>query len=207
MKGLTRKQRQIIAFIEGFTVENGYPPTVSEVAKHFDIAGPTAFQHIRALREKGYLERSSKARSLMIKRSASVPHFSLSLSVPLLGRISAGAPLLSEEHVEGHVGFPKEHMPSNCLEDELFALRVFGESMRDLGIMDGDVVIAHQSDSASNGDIAVALVEGSETTVKSFYKHKDKIELRPANEEYEPQFYPFEEVNVQGVVIALQRIF
>lgn len=205
MKGLTTKQQEILDFIDMFNRREGMAPTVYEIADYFDIKSATAFAHLRALQRKGYVSRTSKARSLTLVRSDHPRHLSLTLSIPLLGRISAGAPLLAEEHVEQTLTYDPGLLPKGVGGHKLFALRVFGESMRDLGIMDGDIVMARQTASPSIGDIVVAMVEG-ETTVKTLYiADEGTIELRPSNPDFESQFYPADKVFVQGVVFALHR--
>lgn len=207
MKGLTTKQSEILDFIEHFMNQNNMAPTVYEIAEHFDIKSATSFAHIRALQRKGYITRSSKARSMALTRMTSMPkHLSLTLSVPVLGRISAGMPLMAEEHIERTIQFDPKLLPGSAGGSEIFALQVNGESMRDAGILDGDYVVAQAVTNASLGDIVVAMVNG-ETTVKYLYIHQNKVELRPANDEFEPQFYPLEEVFIQGKVVALQRTF
>lgn len=206
MKGLTDKQQEILDFVDQFSRREGMAPTVYEIADYLGIKSATAFAHLRALQRKGYVSRSSKARSLTLLRSDSPRHLSLILSIPILGRISAGAPLLAEEHVESTIQFDPRLLPRGAGGHQVFGLRVFGESMRDLGIMDGDIVIAKQTHTASLGDIVVALVD-NETTVKSLYIKDDTVELRPANPAFESQFYPLDRVFIQGVVIALHRTY
>ena len=207
MKGLTSKQGEILQFIEDFINSKGMAPTVYEIADHFDIKSATSFAHIRALQRKGYLTRSSKARSLALTRSTTMPkHLSLTLSVPVLGRISAGMPLLAEEHVENTIQFDPKLLPPSAGSEEIFALEVNGESMREAGILDGDYIVARTASTARIGDIVVAMVNG-ETTVKYLYIHQNQVELRPANSEFKTQFYGIDEVHIQGVVIALQRTF
>ena len=206
MKGLTDKQQEIMDYISEFTHREGMAPTIFEISDHFQIQSATVFSHIRALQRKGYVNRSSKARSLALTQSNKPRHFSLSLSIPILGRISAGAPLLSEEHVEQHISFDPTLLPRQTGGHKLFGLRVQGESMRDLGIMDGDLLIAKQTETASIGDVVIAMVDG-ETTVKSLYLSDCKWELRPANPAYKSRFYPLDDLVIQGVVVALQRTF
>ncbi|MCM8525882.1 MAG: transcriptional repressor LexA [Lentisphaeraceae bacterium] len=207
MKGLTSKQEEILQFIEDFINSKGMAPTVYEIADHFDIKSATSFAHIRALQRKGYLTRSSKARSLALTRSTTMPkHLSLTLSVPVLGRISAGMPLLAEEHIENTIQFDPKLLPPSAGSEEIFALEVNGESMREAGILDGDYIIARTAATARIGDIVVAMVNG-DTTVKQLFIHQNQVELRPANSEFKTQFYGIDEVHIQGVVIALQRTF
>ena len=196
MKGLTDKQQEILDFISDFTRQEGMAPTIYEISSHFDIKSATAFAHVRSLQRKGYVNRSSKARSLTLLNTDRPKHLSLSLSIPILGRISAGAPLLAEENIERKVT-----MDPSCLPKGV------GESMRDLGILDGDIVIAKQTNEASIGDIVIALVDGGETTVKSLYITDGQWELRPANKDFKSRFYPLDKLSIQGVVVALQRTY
>ncbi len=207
MKGLTAKQEEFLNFIEKFINTQGMAPTVYEIADHFEIKSATSFAHIRALQRKGYLTRSSKARSIALTRTTTMPkHLSLTLSVPVLGRISAGMPLMAEEHVENTIQFDPKLLPSSAGSEEIFALQVNGESMREAGILDGDYVIAAAASTASIGDIVVAMVNG-DTTVKFLYIANNQVELRPANSEFKSQFYSPEEVSIQGKVVALQRTY
>jgi len=206
MKGLTGKQQEILDFIDMFMRRESMAPTVYEIADNFSIKAATAFAHVRALQRKGYVTRSSKARSLSLVRADSPRHLSLTLSVPVLGRISAGAPLLAEEHVEDTIQFDPTLLPRGAGGHPIFGLRVVGESMRDAGILDGDIVIARQASTASIGEVVVALVD-NETTVKTLYVQNNQIELRPANKSYKSQFYSLDHVYIQGVVIALHRTY
>jgi len=131
---------------------------------------------------------------------------SLTISIPVLGRISAGMPLLAEEQVETTILFDPKLLPRGAGGHRIFGLKVVGDSMRDEGILDGDVVIARQAEVASIGDIVVALVDDG-ATVKSLYFRDGLIELRPANPAYEPQIYEADQVFIQGVVIGLQRTY
>ena len=200
MKTLTEKQKNILEFIEEFLDREGMAPTVYEIAAHFDIKTSTVFAHLRALQRKKQLSRSSKARNNRNK----VPQGAL--LIPLLGRVNAGAPAESLEYKEGEVCISSTLAP-DCPPENLFALRVQGESMRDLGIYEGDIVIVAQTAvKPRSGDIVVALLQGGEVTVKSFFpKTQGRIELRPANPEYNVQIYPASEVSIQGRVIELRR--
>jgi repressor LexA len=191
--------------ITSFHRDNGMPPTVYEIADAFGVSTPTAFSHLQALQKKGYIERSSKARSLSLLRTAAPQHLSLSLSVPILGRISAGEPLFAEQHVEEHLTIDPTIVPGGASGHRLFGLRVRGESMRDLGILDGDIVIARDQPDAKPGDVVVALVEDEEATIKTFHPDGEVIELLPANSDFAPQRYAADQVRIQGVVVALQR--
>lgn len=205
MKGLTEKQKNILEFIEEFSEKEGMAPTVYEIADHFDIKTSTVFAHIRALQRKNELTRSSKARSIALTKPKRKPkHMSFMLPIPLLGRINAGLPLDSQEYKEGEF-YVDPQILGGIDAKKAFALKVAGESMRDLGIFDEDIVIVKQNEEYKAGDIVVALVD-DETTVKSYYPLKGgRVELRPANVDFIPQVYPSSQVKLQGVVIALQR--
>jgi repressor LexA len=207
MKGLTTKQREFLAFIEKFSNNEGMAPTVYEIADQFGIKTSTVFAHLQALQKKGYLTRSSKARSISLSKKVSNiqgdPDSSPMVEIPLIGRVCAGLPVDSPELREGTISCDPAFLGGNI--SNLFALTVTGESMREIGILDGDVVIAQQTHNIRRGDVVVALVE-NQTTVKSYFPAADaKIELRPANPEFKSQFYPLESVTIQGKIVSLQR--
>lgn len=204
MRGLTDKQQGILDFIEEFGRREGMSPTVYEVAEHFVIKPATAFAHLRALQRKGFIERSSKARSVTLTHRRGPKHLSLTLSVPLVGRISAGLPLLAEENVEESLQIDPGLLPFGIGGHRLFALRVNGDSMRDAGILDKDLIIAKECATPQIGDIVVALVDG-EATVKTFRLGDGVVELHPANPAYHVQTYRFRDVLIQGIVVALYR--
>lgn len=206
MRDLTEKQKNILDFIDEFFERENMAPTVYEIADHFGIKTSTVFAHLKALQRKKQLERSSKARSISLtgRKRKSVPHMSFALSIPLLGRINAGMPADSPAQLAED--FPVcGKLAELAKSHSLFALQVSGESMRDLGIFDGDIVIVQSDCKVKNGDVVVALVN-NETTVKSYFLLENKkVELRPANTDYPVQCYPASEVALQGKVIALHR--
>ncbi|NLG14191.1 MAG: transcriptional repressor LexA [Lentisphaerae bacterium] len=208
MKGLTDRQQEILDFISEFTRQEGMAPTNSEIAHRFDIKSATAFAHVKALERKGYVTRSSKARSLSVLHADRPKHLSLTLSVPILGRISAGVPLLAEENIERKIQVDPAMLPRGLGGHKLFGLIVQGDSMKDMGIYEGDIVIAKKVEQASIGDIVIAIVEGGETTIKSLYLSDSmQYELRPANKEYRSRYYDYDKLAIQGVVVALQRLY
>lgn len=206
MKGLTDKQQAMLDYIAHFMRTEGMAPTVYELAEHFGIKSATALAHLRALQRKGYVNRSSKARSLTLVHSPTPRQDELVLRVPILGRVSAGVPLLAETQVEGEAILDPCLLPPGAGGHCLFGLRVQGESMRNAGILDGDVVVAKQTNRAAIGDVVVAMV-GNETTVKTLFLEQGTVELRPANPDFQSLFYPLDKVAIQGVVIALQRTY
>lgn len=205
MRGLTDKQRNILDFIENFSERQGMSPTVYEIADHFKIKTSTVFAHIKALQRKKYLTRSSKARSISLREHKRQPkHMSFVLPIPILGRINAGAPAFGVENQEGEVYCDREFIGKQNPKF-LFALKVQGESMRDMGILDGDLVIVKKTSDVKSGDVVAALID-NETTVKCYHAlPRQQVELRPANREFKPQIYSSDDVDIQGVVIGLQR--
>lgn len=203
---LTQKQQNILDFIDEFNRRENMSPTIDEIAYRFKITSATVFAHLRALQRKGYIDRSSKARSLLLTRSNSPKHLSVNLSIPILGRISAGQPLFAEQNIEQTIQIDPSMLPWGVGGHRLFGLYISGDSMIDKGMFNGDLIIAKEHTAAEIGSIVIALVKDSnEATVKSFYLQDNKIELRPANTSFKSQFYNFDEVLIQGIVIALYR--
>jgi repressor LexA len=206
MKALTEKQKSMLDYIEDFIEQEGMAPTVYEIADFFSIKTSTVFAHLRALQRKSHITRTSKARSISVKSStkAKPKHMSFLLPIPLLGRINAGSPADSLEYKEGEI-FIDPSMISTKDANNVFALKVQGQSMRDLGIYEDDIIIVEKIDNVNAGDIVVALVQ-EETTVKSYFPLRGgRVELRPANNEFNTQVYPDAHVQIQGKVVGLQR--
>ncbi|MBR6471605.1 MAG: transcriptional repressor LexA [Victivallales bacterium] len=207
MKGLTDKQKMILDFINQFGQTEGMAPTINEISSHFGVTAATAFAHVRALQRKGLLNRSSKARSISLPGMQNMHHFSMNLSIPLLGRISAGAPGETEEHIEKYITLDPSLLSRKVTAGaKLFAVKVQGESMRDAGILDGDILIAQKTDSVKVGEVVIALVDDA-VTVKYIYLTKGQWELRPANPDFQSRFVPLDDLKVQGSVIGLVRKF
>lgn len=200
-KDLTKRQRQIFDFIIECVRERGMPPTIAEIGEEFGIASTNGVNdHLVALERKGFIERSSKARGIVITDKASVNLYRSEVGVlPLVGRVAAGCPILAEENIEGHVP-----VDASMAQRQAFCLRITGDSMIEDGIFDGDIIIVDQTKKANRGDVVVALVD-DEATVKHFYPEGATIELRPANSAMETMRFPAQEVSLQGVVVALQR--
>ncbi len=207
-RGLTVRQRSILEFIARSARKNGYPPTIAEIGEKFGIPSTNAVNdHLVSLERKGYIEReASKARSIRITRGALAKLMEEEAqeapgTLPLLGRVAAGTPLLAEENVEARI--PVEE---RLARRHAFCLRVTGDSMIEDGILDGDIIIVDQERAPKKGDIVVALVDG-EATVKHLYPEGKTVELRPANAAMDTMRFPAEDVAVQGVVVGLQRRF
>lgn len=207
MKKMTEKQKNILDFIEDFLERETMAPTVHEIAEHFSIEASTVFAHLRSLQQKKQLARSSKTRGTVQTKPRRKSHLlSFALPIPLLGRINAGLPCASNEFKEGEIYVDPELLERKGAKNA-FALRIQGDSMRDLGIYDADIVIVKQINASDvkDSDIVVALVD-NENTVKSYFSAPgNQLELRPANASFQSQFYPACEVVIQGKVIGLHR--
>lgn len=195
MKPLTEKQQKVLAFVKE-RLQDGIPPTVREICEATGIKSTsTVHAYLKRLEDEGYIDRRSG-----LNRAIRLPGESVT-RVPLLGKVTAGMPILAVEEVEDYVPFSGgSHYPAG----ELFALRVSGTSMINAGILDRDVVIVQRTNTAQNGDIVVALV-GDEATVKRIFVEKDHIRLQPENDAFEPIIV--KEAIVLGKVISLVRYF
>ncbi len=201
-KELTARQRELLEFIERFTAEEGYPPTIVEMGRAMGIRSKNGVNdHLIALQRKGYITRSSRARSIRVLRGVDVRPVPAAARVPLLGRVAAGEPVISDQYIEGY-----EPVTPELAEGTSFALKVEGDSMVDDGILPGDTVIVRHGTVPRDGDVVVALVD-NETTIKRFYRRDGAIELRPANRTMHPITVAADRVTVQGVVLALHRRF
>jgi len=200
-KELTGRQREILDYIIECIRERGLPPTIAEIGEEFGIASTNGVNdHLVALEKKGFIERSSKARGILITDKAAVNLYQSEVGVlPLVGNVAAGQPILAEENIEGQIP-----VDAQMAQRRAFCLRVHGDSMIEDGILDGDIIIVDQDKRARAGDVVVALVE-DEATVKHFFPKGSTVELRPANSTMETMFFPARAVNLQGVVVALQR--
>ncbi|MFC1650419.1 transcriptional repressor LexA [Candidatus Latescibacterota bacterium] len=174
-KKLTARQEDILSFIKDFAIEKGYPPTIPEIQEEFNIKSPNgANNHLKALIRKGYITRdSSRARALNI--------IGLKEGLPILGNVAAGAPILAEENLAGYFKMQDLYKSS----DNVFMLRVKGESMIKAGIFDGDYVIVRMQQTVDAGEIGVALIDG-EATVKRIYCDGNIVELVPENDAMKP---------------------
>ncbi|GMU81865.1 MAG: transcriptional repressor LexA [Phycisphaerales bacterium] len=197
---LTPKQLRLLTYIRDYTNARGYAPTMQELADEFEISKVTVFEHISSLQEKGYLKRSRhKARSLQLNASYEFPD-ERPTKLPLVGRIAAGRPI---EAIEDREILDLETMFVSRYPT--FVLRVRGDSMIEDNICDGDFVICERRETARDGEVVVALVDGEEATLKRLYRTPGGIKLQPANPAYEPIIS--KNVQVQGVVVGLLRQF
>ncbi len=195
---LTKRQSEIFEFIKAQIDKTGYPPTVREIGSALGLHSPsTVHAHLAKLERAGILRRDpSKPRAIeiLVERTKRV----MRPAVPLVGQVAAGTPILAEENIEDQL-----EMPAVIgADDGDYALRVRGDSMRDAGILEGDYVVVHPTEDASNGEIVVAMIE-DEATVKRLYREKDAIRLQPENPAYEPIIS--QEAEVLGRVIGVFR--
>jgi repressor LexA len=197
----TKRQQAILDYIIECIRENGYPPTIAEIGVPFGITSTNGVNdHLVALERKGYIERSSKARGIHVTPKAAADLYRPEISMaPLLGRVAAGSPLLAQENIESYLP-----LSNGLARGNVFCLRVSGDSMIEDGILDGDVIIVDQGRRPRRGDVVVALIE-EEATVKHYHPNGRTIELRPANAALQPMHYPADAVQIQGVVVGLQR--
>ena len=203
---LTKRQSQIYDFICKEVSDKGYPPSVREIANAVGLSSPsTVHTHLQVLEDKGYIKRDlSKPRALEIIGKEPKQEISGSVgktvSVPLVGRVAAGAPILAEQNVEAVIPLP-EALVGDAAS---FVLRVQGESMIQAGIFDGDFVVVTEQSDAINGQIVVAMID-DEATVKTFYRESDRIRLQPENPSMQPIYV--KDPTILGRVVALVRSF
>ena len=205
MEKLTDRQKDILQVLKKLIAKTGYPPTVREIGKEAVLNSPATIHfHLKQLEEKGYIKKdTSKNRTIEIL----VPNEYLEtdenvIEVPLLGKVTAGTPIEAIETPNEY--FP---LPANLVNSkkEIFTLKVSGESMINVGIYDGDILIVEKCSTAKNGDTVVAMNSDNEATVKTFYKENGYFRLQPENDTMEPII--LNEVTILGKAIGLYRTF
>ncbi len=196
---ITRRQKEVIDFLDGFVKKNGYSPSYEEIASGLGLSSlATVHKHVTNLQNKGLLQRAhNRSRSIdVLPPRSSKKGFD---RLPLMGRIAAGQPIEAVEMAE-----------SISLGDiignrEVFALEVRGDSMRDEHIVSGDFVLVERTKTAREGEIIVALVDGADATLKRFYREGSMIRLQPSNKEMQPIYAPAASVAIQGKVLGVLR--
>jgi repressor LexA len=201
---LTPRQKEVLDFLVTFTDRNGYSPSFEEIAEQLNLASlATVHKHITSLEQKGYLRRRfNESRSIEVTQdyiSAEKERLSSHLTVPLAGRIAAGTPVEAVEQPE------VLNLTELASSGDTFALEVRGDSMIEDHICSGDYVLVERINNVRDGEIVVALVDGSDATLKRFYKEGDTVRLQPANSAMEPIRVPAANVQVQGRVLAVLR--
>jgi len=198
---LTKREIEIRNFVKSFTLQKGYSPSMREIAEFLGVSSPaTVHEHIKNMQRKGVLQKElNVGRSLKL---AEVNYEVQAVELPLLGQIAAGRPIEAIENKE-MIAVPQDMVGRK----ETYVLKVVGESMIDEGIFDGDFVIVEKKETAQNGQTVVALIGGSEVTLKKFYIEKDHIKLVPANPTMEPLIVRNNDFRIQGVVVGILRKF
>ena len=203
---LTPKQEEILNFIKQEILAKGYPPSVREICEAVTLKSTSSVHaHLESLKRKGYIRKDpTKPRTIEVVDDSFNVLRSEIISIPMIGRVAAGVPLLAEENIEGYFPIPAEFMPNN----EAFILTVHGNSMVNIGILDGDMIIVERKSTASNGEIVVALVADEASsepaaTVKRFYKEDGYIRLQPENDTMEPLIV--NDCEIIGKVIGVYR--
>ena len=197
---LTKRQQEIFEFIKRYSSEHGYPPTVRDIGKAIGLtSSSTVHAHLANLEKLGVVRRDpTKPRALELLGQAAKKVVPGPSGLPVVGRVAAGAPVLAEENIEEYVNVP-EIAGGDKGE---YVLRVHGDSMKNAGILEGDFVVVRPQDTASDGEIIVALV-GEEATVKRFFKESDHIRLQPENEAMDP--IRVRDVQILGRVVGVCR--
>lgn len=199
---ITEKQREILEYLKKEILNKGYPPAVRDICEAVHLKSTSSVHsHLETLEKNGYIRRDpTKPRAIEILDE----NFNLTrreiVSIPMVGRVAAGQPILAVENIEGYFPVPAEYVPNT----DTFMLKVKGESMINAGIMDGDSVLVAKQETARNGDIVVALVEDS-ATVKTFYKESDHIRLQPENDSMDPILV--QDCSILGKVFGVFRLF
>ncbi|OGL73506.1 repressor LexA [Candidatus Uhrbacteria bacterium RIFCSPHIGHO2_02_FULL_57_19] len=203
MGPLTKKQKEILDYIIRTLKEDGFTPSHRQIAEALDLSSPaTVHEHVERLREKGYLK-SNDGDGSPIEVVPSLLRFDRALVLPLVGLITAGAPIEAIEEKETMA------VPAKLVVDGMnsYVLRVKGRSMIEDGILDGDYVVVERNPSPKNGDVVVALMDNAYATLKRFYRESGRIRLQPANSEMKPIYVKPNDLSIQGVVCAVIRQF
>ena len=197
---ISKKQEEILEYIKSQILVRGFPPAVREICEAVNLKSTSSVHsHLETLEKNGYIRRDpTKPRAIEILDDT----FNLTrremVQVPIVGRVAAGEPLLAQENIEEYYPIPVDFLPNA----ECFMLKVKGESMINAGILDGDYVVVAKGNTASNGDMVVALIEDG-ATVKTFYREEGFIRLQPENDTMEP--FILEDVDILGKVHAVLR--
>ena len=202
---ISAKQQEILEYIKDEILHKGYPPAVREICQAVNLKSTSSVHsHLETLEKNGYIRRDpTKPRAIEIMDDTFNLNRREMVNVPILGNVAAGEPLFAEENIEDYFPIPAEMVPNS----EVFMLHVRGESMINVGILDGDNVLVQQQSTAKDGEMVVALVEDS-ATVKTFYKEDGYIRLQPENDTMEPIIVDSDqEFKILGKVFGVFRLF
>jgi len=198
---ITPKQQEILNFIKSEIIHRGYPPAVRDICKAVRLKSTSSVHsHLATLERNGYIRRDpTKPRAIEVLDEDFYLNRREMVQIPIVGSVAAGEPILAVQNIEDYLPLPVEMLPNK----QVFMLKVKGESMVNMGILDGDQVIVEKADTASNGEVVVALLDDS-ATVKRFYKEDGHYRLQPENDLMEPMIVS--EVKILGKVIGLLRM-
>lgn len=199
---LTEREREIFDYIKNNIKNEGYAPSVRDICNALGMKSTsTVHTYLARLEEKGVIQKSA-GKSRTIRVDDGTADKGSTVRVPILGKVAAGMPILAVENYDGYIDFPRPS--SRNTSNDLFALRVQGESMIEIGIMDGDLIVVEKASTANDGDIVVALVE-DEATVKTFYREAGRFRLQPENSTMKPIYA--KELIILGKVVASMRFY
>ncbi len=196
MKDLTKRQSEVLGFIKAFIESHKYPPTIREIAQNFEISVKGAYDHVKALEKKDAIScDTNRSRAIEIHSTDNEKEI---LSIPILGHVAAGIPLMAAENFEGYISIPSDMLKAG----EYFALNVKGDSMINAGILDGDTALIKQKPTAENGEIVVAMIDDA-VTLKRFYKEKNRVKLQAENELFSPIYT--QDIKILGKLVKIFR--
>ena len=200
---LTEKQQRVLDYLQHAISADGQAPSLRQAAGDLGVSHAAIAQILKMLEEKGYLKREGRySRTVhLLNRASETAGLQRWREIPIVGRVTAGLPMYAQAEWDGSTVLDADVFRGQ----NLFALRVKGDSMKDVGILNGDLAICEPRQYAQNGEIVVALINSEDATVKRFFLRKTHIELRPENADYPPLRYNFSEVLIQGKVIGIQR--
>jgi repressor LexA len=205
MKELTPRQKEVLRFIIGYIRNHTYPPAIREIGDHFNISVKGAYDHVDALRKKGFVRMGDKrSRTIEVLKNGEDSHDlgKPVVEVPLLGTVAAGRPILSEENWEGSIPLHGSMLREGA---EYFALNVRGDSMIGAGIVDRDIAVIEKQEYAEDGEIVVAVVDDEAVTLKRFFREPNRVRLQPENPHYKPIYT--QDVRVLGRLAHIIRSY
>lgn len=199
---ITSKQQEILDYLKAAILDRGYPPSVREICEAVNLKSTSSvFSHLERLEMKGYIRRDpTKPRAIEIVDDSFQMLRTETASIPVVGQVAAGSPILAEQNIESYFPIPMERIPRG----DAFILNVKGNSMINIGIMNGDCVLVESTQNVKNGDVVVALIDDS-ATVKTFYKENGHIRLQPENDEMDPIIV--EDCMILGKVFGVYRFY
>jgi repressor LexA len=202
MKELTERQREVLSFIRK-CINAHYPPTVREIADHFDISVKGAYDHLSALKRKGSIRMGRGSRTIELIKVPNEEDPSDIVEIPILGSVAAGIPINVESNWDGTVPVHRSMLKGR---GDYFVLKVDGDSMAEAGILDGDMAIIKQTDIAQDGEIVVAQVNES-TTLKRFFLETSRVRLQPENVSYQPIYSSLQNIRILGCLVHILRSY